>query len=175
MFIINIYLMINNLSFFFKYYNELDDDLKNLILSKIRWPQNKALLDDIVSYKKHKDIIYDKYVINGFEYTDDYGDYFNIYRNIENDLLDYYNNNVEYMDNNNYIKIVESNIRKLSRQVCYKIKKEKRGVSCVLYNYHLNNNISAITKINRYIGNLTINERKDFISKIKKNNYINFI
>ena len=132
------YIMINNLSIYFKYYNELDDDLKNLVLSKIRSPQKKELLDDIVSFKKHKDIIYNKYLLNGFEYTDDYTDDFNIYGWIDNDLLGYYNNNIPYMDNNNYIKIIDSNIRKLSRQMCYKIKKEKNGESRVLFNYHLN-------------------------------------
>ena len=45
-----------NLSKCFKYYEELDDDLKNIVLSKVRNPQNKELLNDIVSYKKQKDI-----------------------------------------------------------------------------------------------------------------------
>lgn len=117
--------MINNLSINFKYYNELDDDLKNLVLSKIRYPQNKELLDDIITYKKHKDTIYNKYLLNGFEYTDDYTDDFNIHGWIENDLSSYYNNDVAYIDKNNYIKIVNSNICKLSRQICYKIKKKK--------------------------------------------------
>ena len=159
--------MINNLSINFKYYNELDDDLKNLVLSKIRYPQNKELLDDIITYKKHKDTIYNKYLLNGFEYTDDYTDDFNIHGWIENDLSSYYNNDVAYIDKNNYIKIVNSNICKLSRQICYKIKKKNKCISDILYNYHLNNNIDTITTINRYIGNLTINEREDFISKIK--------
>ena len=32
-----------NIEKYFKYYNELDEDLQNLILSKIRYPQNKNL------------------------------------------------------------------------------------------------------------------------------------
>ncbi len=50
----------SDLSKCFKYYNELDDDLKNLVLSKIRNPQNKELLDDII--KEYKQF----YIDNGF-------------------------------------------------------------------------------------------------------------
>tara|TARA_B100000497_G_C7661768_1_gene398658 strand:+ start:76 stop:564 length:489 start_codon:yes stop_codon:yes gene_type:complete len=157
-----------NLSKCFKYYEELDDDLKNIVLSKVRNPQNKELLNDIVSYKKQKDIIYEKYLENGFEYTEDYGDDFNIYGWIENDLSGYYNNNVAYIDN-----IIDSNIDKLSRQYCYKIKSVIKGKTNTIFNYHLNNNIDAKSKINRYIGNLKINEREEFISKINRvPNYI---
>tara|TARA_B110000259_G_scaffold188233_1_gene245804 strand:- start:4855 stop:5343 length:489 start_codon:yes stop_codon:yes gene_type:complete len=145
----------------FKYYYELDDDLKNIVLSNIRKPQNKDLLNDIVSYKKQKDIIYEKYLENGFEYTEDYGDDLNIYGWIENDLCAYYNNEIAYIDN-----IIDSNIDKLSRQHCYKIKSEIKGETNTIFNYHLNNKINAKSKINRYIGNLTINERDKFISKI---------
>jgi len=150
-----------NLSKCFKYYEELDDDLKNIVLSKVRNPQNKELLNDIVSYKKQKDIIYEKYLENGFEYTEDYGDDLNIYGWIENDLSGYYNNNVAYIN-----KIIDSNIDKLSRQYCYKIKSVIKGKTNTIFNYHLNNNIDAKSKINRYIGNLKINEREEFISKI---------
>lgn len=154
-------IMSSNLSKYFKYYEELDDDLKNIVLSKIRNPQKKELLNDIVSYKKQKDIIYEKYLENGFEYTEDYGDNFNIYGWIENDLSGYYNNDIAYMDN-----IVDSNIDKLLRQNCYKIKSGIKGETNTIYNYHLNNKIDAKSKINRYIANLKINEREDFISKI---------
>tara|TARA_B110000444_G_scaffold207871_1_gene202028 strand:+ start:820 stop:1308 length:489 start_codon:yes stop_codon:yes gene_type:complete len=150
-----------DLSKHFKYYYELDDDLKNIVLSKIRNPQNKELLNDIISYKKQKEIIYEKYFKNGFEYTDDYGDDINIYGWIENDLSGYYNNEIAYIDN-----IVPSNIDKLLRQYSYKIKREIKGETNTLFNYHLNNKIDAKSKINRYIGNLTINEREEFISKI---------
>lgn len=143
------------------YFNELDDDLKNIILSKIRNPQNKELLNDIISYKKQKDIIYEKYLENGLEYTENYGDDLNIYGWIENDLSGYYNNDIAYMD-----KIVDCNIDKLLRLYCYKIKSEIKGEENTIFNYHLNNKIDAKSKINRYIGNLTINEREEFISKI---------
>lgn len=140
----------NDLSKCFKYYNELDDDLKNLVLSKVRNPQNKELLNDIVNFKKQKDAIYKKYLENGFEYTDNYDDDFNIHAWIDNDLSIYYNNN----------------INKLTRQYCYRIKKEKKGEIDTIYNFHFNIKIDCKSKINRYIANLTIGEREDFINKI---------
>ena len=149
------------ISKYFKYFNELDDDLKNIVLSKIRKPQNKELLNDIISYKKQKDIIYEKYLENGFEYTEDYGDDLNIYGWIENDLSGYYNNDIAYMD-----EIVDCNIDKLLRLYCYKIKSKIKGEENTIFNYYLNSKIDAKSKINRYIGNLTINEREEFISKI---------
>jgi|TARA_B110000093_G_scaffold125898_1_gene134705 hypothetical protein len=152
----------NELSNYFKYYDELDDDLKNIVLSKIRNPQNKELLHDIVSYKKQKDIIFKKYLQNGFEYTEDFGDNLNIYGWIDNDLLGYYNNDIVYNNNN----IIDCNIDKLLRQYSYKIKSKIKGKTNTIFNYHLNNKINAKSKINRYIGNLTINERDEFISKI---------
>jgi hypothetical protein len=45
-------------------FNELNSDLQNLILSKIRNPQNKNLLEDIIDYKKSKDNIFNKYFNN---------------------------------------------------------------------------------------------------------------
>jgi len=151
----------NDLSKCFKYYNELDDDLKNLVLSKVRNNQNKELLDDIINFKKQKECIYNKYLENGFEYTDSYDDNVNIHGWIENDLTAYYNNDIAYIDD-----IINSNIDKLSRQLCFKIKKEKKGETVAVYCYHLDITVNPISKINRYIGNLTISERDDFISKI---------
>lgn len=150
----------SDLSKCFKYYNELNDDLKNLVLTKVRNPQNKELLDDIIDYKKQKDAIYRKYLENGFEYTENYEDDLNIHAWIENDLSGYYNNDIEYINN-----IEDTNINKLSRQYCYRIKKEKKGETNTIYNFHLNMNIDCKSKINRYIANLTIEERKDFINK----------
>lgn len=150
-----------DLSKCFKYYNELDDDLKNLVLSKVRNNQNKELLDDIINFKKQKESIYKKYLENGFEYSDEYDDDLNIHAWIENDLTSYYNNDIDYIHD-----IIDSNIDKLSRQLCFKIKKEKKGETDAVYHYHLNININPISKINRYIGNLTISERDDFIKKI---------
>jgi hypothetical protein len=154
-FILNI---MSDLSKCFKYYNELDDDLKNLVLSKIRNPQNKELLDDIINFQKQKDAIYKKYLENGFEYTENYDDDFNIHAWIDNDLSGYYNNGIAYINN-----IENTNINKLMRQYCYRIKKEKKGETDTVYNFHLNMKIDCKSKINRYIANLTIDEREDFI------------
>ena len=48
-----------DLSKCFKYYNKLDDDCANLVLSKLRNNQ-KELLDDIINFKKQKKL----YIIN---------------------------------------------------------------------------------------------------------------
>lgn len=149
-----------DLSKYFKYYYELDDDLKNLVLSKIRYPQNKELLDDIINFKKQKNAIYKKYLENGFEYTEKYDDIFNIYAWIDNDLSGYYNNDIAYINN-----IEDININKLTRQYCYRIKKEKKGEINTIYNFHFNMKIDCKSKINRYIANLTIEEREYFINK----------
>ena len=41
--------------------NELPYDIQNIILSKIRNPQNKELLEDIKNFKNNKDIIFKIY------------------------------------------------------------------------------------------------------------------
>ncbi|MDB4614029.1 hypothetical protein OAH43_00695 [bacterium] len=81
-----------NLSKCFKYYEELDDDLKNIVLSKVRNPQNKELLNDIVSYKKQKDIIYEKYLENERIKNE----------NIDNYTLDTDNIDNEYSDDDSW-------------------------------------------------------------------------
>ena len=40
-----------DLSNYFKYFNELDEDLQNLIISKIKYPISKELDVDIINYK----------------------------------------------------------------------------------------------------------------------------
>jgi hypothetical protein len=136
----------------------IPDDIINKIENYIIFPQNKNLLDDIKNFKIMKDKIYNEYNEQGFEYTDDYTDDFNIYSWIENDLLAYYNNNIAYIDD-----ITNDNIEKLLRQLSFKIKKEKKGNIYAMANFHFNMNINKKSRINRYIGNLTINERIKFI------------
>ena len=136
----------------------IPDDIINKIENYIIFPQNKNLLDDIKNFKIMKDKIYNIYLTKGFEYTDDYTDDFNIYAWIENDLLAYYNNNIAYIDD-----ITNDNIEKLLRQLSFKIKKEKKGHIYALANFHFNMNINKKSRINRYIGNLTTNERIKFI------------
>ena len=52
------------------FFNELNSDLQNLILSKIRNPQDKNLLEDIIDYKKSKDNIFNKYFNKGYDYDE---------------------------------------------------------------------------------------------------------
>ena len=74
----------------------------------------------------------------------------------------YYNDNKAYMD-----IITDNNKNKMSRQLIYNIKKNIEEKNAI-YNYHLNNNINIVGKINRYIANLTIDERIDFIENHEK-------
>lgn len=43
-----------NINNYFKYFDKLNYDLQNEILSKIRKSQNKDLLEDIINFKKAK-------------------------------------------------------------------------------------------------------------------------
>jgi hypothetical protein len=145
----------------FKYFEELDDDLKNYVLSKVRNPQNKNLLDDIVNYNKTKKMIYEIYEGWGLEYTDDLTDEFNIHAWVENDLMSFYNDNIPLIDN-----ITENNLKKIEKIKAFQVKIEKNK-STALYNIMFNMNLNPINRINNLIGCLTINERNKFIEHIK--------
>lgn len=145
----------------FKYFEELDNDLKNYVLSKVRNPQNKNLLDDIVNYNKTKKIIYDIYESKGLEYTDNLTDDFNIHAWVENDLMSFYNDNIPLNDN-----ITENNLKKIEKIKAFQVKIEKNK-STALYNIMFNMNLNPINRINNLIGCLTINERNKFIEHIK--------
>lgn len=145
-----------NINNHFKYYDELDSDLQNLILSKIRNPQNKNLLEDIIDYKKSKDNIFNKYFNKGFDY--DVNSEFFIYFQIENDLLRYFNDDYGTM-----YCITETNIEKLERILSIKKKMEKKSKALVATLIMNNNTINVNMRINMLIGCLKINERKDFL------------
>ena len=145
-----------NINNHFKYYDELDNDLQNLILSKIRNPQNKNLLEDIIDYKKSKDNIFNKYFNKGFDY--DVNSEFFIYFQIENDLLRYFND-----DYGTLYCITETNIEKLERILSIKKKMEKKSKALVATLIMNNNTINVNMRINMLIGCLKINERKDFL------------
>jgi|TARA_Y100000389_G_scaffold185576_1_gene205131 hypothetical protein len=143
-------------------FNELPDDIKNLILNKyLLYPQDKTLLEDIRNYKKNKILIYKIYEKKGYEYNCDYTDEFNIYSAIDNDLMAYWNDDVAY-DNG----IVKKNFNKMIRILSFKIKYDKENEKAV-YNFHMNCKIPLESKINRYIGGLNINERNKFINLLK--------
>ena len=140
-------------------FNELPDDIKNLILNKyLIYPQDKTLLEDIRNYKKNKDIIFKIYEIKGYEYECDYTEEFNIYSTIDNDLMAYWNDDVAYVNG-----IMEKNFNKMFRLLSFKIKHDKENEKAV-YNFHMNYKIPLESKINRYIGGLNINERNKFIN-----------
>lgn len=140
----------------FKYYNELCEDLKNKILSKVRNPQNKNLLEDITNYKKSKICIFENYEKYGYDYNID--NEFFIYYAIENDLLRYYNDDVGIL-----YGITETNIEKLERilSIKNKMKLDKLIVTKLMNG----NTISANSRINILLGALTLDERDDFINK----------
>jgi len=149
----------DNLTKHFKYFNEFDEDIQNLILSKIRKPQDKNLLNDIIDYKKSKELLFNRYEYNGYTY-DINDDMFYIYYQIDNDLIGYYN---DYIALDNWVTI--ENIKKLERilSIKYKFIKNKDKT---LKNILFSNNLSTNSRINILLGGLTIAERKSFISTV---------
>jgi len=149
----------DNLTKHFKYFNEFDEDIQNLILSKIRKPQDKNLLNDIIDYKKSKELLFNRYEYNGYTY-DSNDDMFYIYYQIDNDLIGYYN---DYIALDKWVTI--ENIKKLERilSIKYKFIKNKDKT---LKNILFSNNLSTNSRINILLGGLTIAERKSFISTV---------
>ncbi len=143
-----------------KYLDLLPDDIIDYIYTLIYFTQPSFLISDIKNYINIKKQIINKYY-EYYEYTNNINNEFFIYYAIENDILSYLNDNIPYNDG-----ITENNLYKLERLLSYSIKKninfEKTN-----YNFHINNKISAISRINRCLSVLTIDERNDFI-----NNYI---
>ena len=150
----------DNLTKHFKYFNEFDEDIQNLILSKIRKPQDKNLLNDIIDYKKSKELLFNRYEYNGYTY-DSNDDMFYIYYQIDNDLIGYYN---DYIALDKWVTI--ENIKKLERilSIKYKFIKNKDKT---LKNILFSNNLSTNSRINILLGGLTIAERKSFLLKTK--------
>jgi hypothetical protein len=140
----------------FKYYDYLDTDLQNLILSKIRHPICKDLDADIINFKTFKENLIDKYLKKGYDYNID--GMFYIYYQIENDLLRFFNDDVATMD-----LITENNIRKLERilSIKNKLEKNKENVTNSLMNS--SDNLHTNSRINILIGVLTCEEREKFL------------
>ena len=104
---------------YFKYYDNLNEDLQNLILSKIRYPISKELDVDIVNFKTFKEDVINTYLKKGFDY--DIDGMFYIYYQIENDLIRFFNDDIATMD-----FITEKNIKKMERILSIKKKLEKK-------------------------------------------------
>ncbi len=108
-----------DLSKYFKYYDNLNEDLQNLILSKIRYPISKELDVDIVNFKTFKEDVINTYLKKGFDY--DIDGMFYIYYQIENDLIRFFNDDIATMD-----FITEKNIKKMERILSIKKKIRKK-------------------------------------------------
>ena len=148
----------------FKYFNDLNIDLQDLIISKIKHPISKDLDADIVNYKNFKDDMIDKYVEKGYDY--DIDGMFYIYYQIENDLLRFFNDDVATMD-----LITENNIRKLERILSIKNKLEKNKESVTNTLMNSSDNLHTISRINILIGALTCEEREKFLQLFPCNLY----
>lgn len=146
-----------NINNIFKYYNELNDDLQNEIISKIRYPINNDLKLDIINYKNSKEKIINKYIDKGYDY--DINNEFYIYFQIENDLLRYFND-----DYGTLYCITETNIEKLERILSIKKKMEKKGKALVATEIMNKNTINVNMRINMLLGCLKKNEREYFLN-----------
>lgn len=140
----------------FKYYNDLNDDLQNLILSKIRYPISKELDADIVNCKTFKEDLIDKYVKKGYDY--DIDGMFYIYYQIENDLLRFFNDDIATNDS-----ITDNNIQKLERILSIKNKLEKNKDNVINNLMNSCDSSRVNSRINILIGALTCKERNNFL------------
>lgn len=145
-----------NITYYFKYFDKLPDDLQNLILSKIRYPINKELETDIVNRKIFKENLIDKYLKKGYDY--DIDGIFYIYYQIENDLLRFFNDDVA---TNDYI--TSNNIQKLERILSIKNKLEKNKDNVINSLMNSCDSVHVNSRINILIGALTCEERYNFI------------
>jgi len=140
----------------FAYFNDLNEDLQTLILSKIRNPISKDLEADIIDYKDIKETIIAEYEKKGYDY--DIEGMFYIYSQIENDLIRYFNDDIATMD-----LITEKNIEKMERILSIKIKLEKNKKNAIYCLMDAKDNLNVISRINILIGALTLKERKQFL------------
>ena len=140
----------------FKYFYELDEDLQNLITSKIKNPISKELDADIINYKDAKDTIIAEYEKKGYDY--DTEGMFYIYYQIENDLIRFFNDDVATND-----LITENNISKLERILSIKNKLEKNKDNVITSLMNSNDNLNVISRINILIGAMTCEERRQFL------------
>ena len=140
----------------------IPDDINNKIENYIIFPQNKNLLDDIKNLKIMKDKIYNEYNEQGYIQNNDMLDEYNINSQFDTDLLYYFNDLKLYSE-----IITENNIDKVERLFVYNLKKEKYGEKRTLDNFHINFKIPILSRINRYLACLTIDERDDFFEYIK--------
>lgn len=148
----------------FKYFYELDEDLQNLITSKIKNPISKELDADIINYKDAKDTIIAEYEKKGYDYDTD--GMFYIYYQIENDLIRFFNDDVATNE-----LITDNNISKLERILSIKNKLNKNKDNVINCLMNAIDNLNVISRINILIGALTCEERKQFLKLFPVNTY----
>lgn len=153
-----------NINNYFKYFDMLNYDLQNEILSKIRKSQNKYLLEDITNFKKAKKEIFEKYENNNYNYDINSESF--IYFQIESDLIKYFNDDIATL-----YGITETNIEKLERILSIKLKM-KKNKALIATKMMIDNKISVNKRINMLIGALTIKERQNFIDKLNTHYFI---
>lgn len=148
----------------FKYFYELDEDLQNLITSKIKNPISKELDADIINYKDAKETIIAEYEKKGYDYDTD--GMFYIYYQIENDLIRFFNDDVATNE-----LITDNNISKLERILSIKNKLNKNKDNVINCLMNAIDNLNVISRINILIGALTCEERKQFLKLFPVNTY----
>lgn len=148
----------------FKYFYELDEDLQNLITSKIKNPISKELDADIINYKDAKEMIIAEYEKKGYDYDTD--GMFYIYYQIENDLIRFFNDDVATNE-----LITDNNISKLERILSIKNKLNKNKDNVINCLMNAMDNLNVISRINILIGALTCEERKQFLKLFPVNTY----
>ena len=153
-----------NINNYFKYFDKLNYDLQNEILSKIRKSQNKDLLEDITNFKKAKKKIFEKYENNDYNYDINSESF--IYFQIESDLIKYFNNDIIIL-----CGITETNVEKLERILSIKLKM-KKNKALIATKMMKDNKINVNKRINMLIGALTIKERQNFIDKLNTHYFI---
>jgi hypothetical protein len=153
-----------NINNYFKYFDKLNYDLQNEILSKIRKSQNKDLLEDITNFKKAKNEIFEKYENNNCNYDINSESF--IYFKIESDLIKYFNDDITTL-----YSITETNVEKLERILSIKLKM-KKNKALIATKMMIDNKISVNKRINMLIGALTIKERQNFINKLNTHYFI---
>jgi len=153
-----------NINNYFKYFDKLNYDLQNEILSKIRKSQNKDLLEDIINFKKAKKKIFEKYENNDSNYDINSESF--IYFQIESDLIKYFNDDITTL-----YGITETNVEKLERILSIKLKM-KKNKALIATKMMIDNKISVNKRINMLIGALTIKERQNFIDKLNTHYFI---
>ena len=147
-------------SFIKDYFNKLPEDLQLDIYSRIKYPQNKNLILDIKTFYMVKKSIYSEYLSNvsSIDNEEDYYNNNNIHSCIDNDLMRFFNDNINYFHEKTRINEIRMN-RILAYRIKYKLYNSK-----ATFNFDRNTKTCPKTHINRYIGCLNVDERGELLT-----------